>query len=67
MSRNGCTVALFHLICCFLFMRLATISLTALSTNAVEKGFVAPTPGSVVDQCVLVALKVTEQLADVTL
>jgi hypothetical protein len=35
-SKKGCTVVLFHRICCFLFMRLATISLTALSTNAVE-------------------------------
>jgi hypothetical protein len=37
-SRKGCTVTLFQRICCFLFMRLATISLTALSTNAVEMG-----------------------------
>jgi hypothetical protein len=36
--EKGCTVILFHRICCFLFMRLATISLTALSTNAVEIG-----------------------------
>ena len=36
--RKGYTVALFHRICCFLLMRLATISLTALSTNAVEIG-----------------------------
>src|SRR4051812_47283344 len=37
-SRKGCTVALFQRICCALFMRLATIALTALSTNAVEIG-----------------------------
>ena len=35
-SRKGCTVALFQRICCLLFMRLAMISLTELSTNAVE-------------------------------
>jgi hypothetical protein len=35
-SRKDCTVVLFQCICCFLFMRLAMISLTALSTNAVE-------------------------------
>ena len=34
----GCTVVRFQRICCFLFMRLATISLTALSTKAVEIG-----------------------------
>ena len=34
----GCTVARLQRICCFLFMRLATILLTALSTNAVEIG-----------------------------
>src|SRR4051794_5749494 len=37
-SRKGCTVALFQRICCALVMRLATIALTALSTNAVEIG-----------------------------
>ena len=35
-SRKLCTVALFQRICCFLFMRLAMISLTELSTKAVE-------------------------------
>src|SRR4051794_17552936 len=37
-SRKGCTLALLQRICCLLFRRLATISLTALSTNAVEIG-----------------------------
>src|SRR3954451_20363493 len=37
-SRKGCTVARFQRICCALFRRLATISLTALSTNAVAIG-----------------------------
>ena len=37
-SRKGCTLVLFQRICCFLFIRLATISLIALSTNAVEIG-----------------------------
>ena len=37
-SRKGCTVHLFHRICCFLIMRFDTISLTALSTKAVEMG-----------------------------
>ena len=37
-SRKGCTVARLQRICCALFMRLATTSLTALSTNAVEIG-----------------------------
>jgi hypothetical protein len=36
--KKGCTAILFQRICCFLFIRLATISLTALSTNAVEIG-----------------------------
>ena len=35
---KDCTVARFQRICCALFMRLATIALTALSTNAVEIG-----------------------------
>ena len=37
-SRKGCTVHLFHRICCFLIMRFDKISLTALSTKAVEIG-----------------------------
>src|SRR5215212_8848592 len=37
-SRKGCTLARLQRICCLLFRRLATISLTALSTNAVEIG-----------------------------
>ncbi len=36
--RKGCTVALLQRICCILFIRLATISLTALPTNAVKIG-----------------------------
>jgi hypothetical protein len=36
--EKGCTVHLFHRICCFLIMRFERISLTALSTNAVEIG-----------------------------
>jgi hypothetical protein len=37
-SRKDCTVVLVQRICCVLLMRLAMISLTALSTNAVEIG-----------------------------
>ena len=37
-SRKGCTLALFQRICCFLFIRLPIISLTALFINAVEIG-----------------------------
>src|SRR6185503_16129573 len=37
-SRKGCTLARFQRICCLLFRRLATIALTALSTNAGEIG-----------------------------
>ena len=66
-SRKGCTVALFQRICCFLFMRLAMISLTALSTNAVEIGSPCPTPGGVVHQRPLVALEVAQQFAGVVL
>jgi hypothetical protein len=36
-GRTGLS-SLFQRICCFLFMRLAMISLTALSTDAVEIG-----------------------------
>jgi len=35
---RGWMVHLFHLTCCFLVMRYEKISLTALSTNAVEIG-----------------------------
>ncbi len=45
--EEGRTVGLFQRICCFLFMHLAMISLTELSTNAVEIG--SPAPGSVMD------------------
>jgi len=41
-SEKGCTVIRFQRICCLLCIRLATISLTALSTNAVE--IAAPPP-----------------------
>ncbi|MEA2730922.1 MAG: hypothetical protein QOD93_5196 [Acetobacteraceae bacterium] len=58
-------MALFQRICCFLFMRLAMISLTALSTNAVEIGSPFPAPGGVMDQRSLVPLEVGQQLADV--
>jgi hypothetical protein len=37
-NRDGALSALFQRICCFLFMRLAMISLTELSTKAVEIG-----------------------------
>ena len=37
-SSKGCTLALFQRICCFLFIRLPIISLTALFINAVEIG-----------------------------
>jgi hypothetical protein len=36
--EEGLHRCLFQRICCFLFMRLAMISLTELSTNAVEIG-----------------------------
>ena len=36
--RNGWTVSRFHRICCFLIIRLAMISFTADSANAVEIG-----------------------------
>ncbi len=36
--QNGCTVHLFHRICCFLTMRLGRISLTTLSTKAFDIG-----------------------------
>src|SRR3954447_17465808 len=74
-SRKGCMVALFQRICCFLAMRLATISSTALSTNAVEMvdralderrrdGLAAPATGGVVHQGRPVALEVAQQLND---
>jgi hypothetical protein len=37
-QHRCCTVAPFRRICCLLFMRLVTISLTALSTDSVEIG-----------------------------
>jgi hypothetical protein len=40
-SKNLWTVYRFHLICCFLTIRFAMISLTADSTNPVEIGVVA--------------------------
>src|SRR5271165_6375308 len=58
-GRKDCTVVLFRRICCFLTMRLAMISLTALSTNAVEIGF-PPSLGTVVHQRVPVALEVAK-------
>src|SRR3954452_19215823 len=62
-SRKGCTVALVQRICCALVMRLATISLTALSTNAVEIG----SPGRVGHQRIPVAFEVAQQIGDVSL
>src|SRR3954463_8228782 len=57
-SKKGCTVALFQRICCALFMRLATISFTALST---------PPSGRVGHQRTLIAFEVAQQIADAPL
>src|SRR3954454_13782855 len=65
-SRKGCTVALFQRICCALFMRLATIALTALHERRRDR-LTTPAPGRVGHQRAPVALEVAQQVADVSL
>jgi hypothetical protein len=48
-ARTDCAVVLFQRICCFLFMRLAMISLTTLDERRGNR-LTAPPPGSVVHQ-----------------
>jgi hypothetical protein len=61
-SRKGCKVHRFHRICCFLIMRFDKISLTALSTNAVEIG--SPSCRRRPHQRATVCMKIFDQIGN---
>ncbi len=64
--EEGRTAALCQRICCFLFMRLAMISLTALPRTPSDR-LTTPAPGGVMDQRSVIPFEVARQLSDMPL